>query len=457
MRKIEARWTVLRRFAISCVCAVLAMPAAAHTRPHYGGVLHVETEGDAWQRPGGLARRLVLDGLTTLDARGTVRPALATEWSADNNGHRWQFRLRPDVHFHDGTLLTAVNAVTALQAACVGACPWQQLRAVGSTVVFVSDGPMPNLPALLAGDEFLLALTMGTDGKAAGGNVGTGPFQVTGFANGVLMLAANETCWSGRPFADSVELRVHRAVRDQWLDLGVGRADVVEVPAEMLRQAQQQKLDVVTRQDASLLVLQVNEAGPLANTTLRAALSVAVDRATLANVIYQKQGEAAASLVPESKSGYAFLFPVEQDMNRAHALRGGLSTPPLTMSAEGSGAIQVAAQRIALDMRAAGLAMQMTAASVQHTNLVLRVLPLEGGTAAAELDAALRAAGEPMAGVADDSMALYRAERDVLEQHRVIPLVVLPRAYAVGARVRGLRMNANGVPGLADVSLEDAQ
>jgi peptide/nickel transport system substrate-binding protein len=439
------------------VCAVLALPAAARTRPHYGGVLHVETAGDAWQRPGGLARRLVLDGLTTLDARGAVRPALATEWSADNNGHRWQFKLRPDVHFHDGTLLTAVNAAAALQAACAGACPWQQLRAVGGSVVFVSDGPMPNLPALLAGDEFLLALTIGADGKAAGGNVGTGPFQVTGFANGVLTLAANEACWSGRPFVDSVELRVHRAVRDQWLDLSVGRADVVEVPAEMLRQAQQQKLDVVTRQDASLLVLAVNDAGPLANATLRAALSVAVDRATLANVIYQKQGEAAAGLVPESKSGYAFLFPVEQDMNKAHALRGGLSTPPLTMSTEGDGAMQLAAQRIALDLHGAGFTVQMTAASVQHTNLVLRVLPLEGGTATAVLDGTLRAAGEPMAGVADDPSALYRAEHDVLDEHRVIPLVTLPRAYALGARVRDLRMNANGVPGLADVSLEDAQ
>jgi len=457
MRKGEARWTVLRRFAISCVCVALALPAAARTRPHYGGVLHVETEGDAWQRPGGLARRLVLDGLTTLDARGTVRPALATEWSADNNGHRWQFKLRPDVHFHDGTLLTAVNAVAALQVACTSACPWQQLRAVGGSVVFVSDGPMPNLPALLAGDEFLLALTIGADGKAAGGNVGTGPFQVTGFANGVLTLAANEACWSGRPFVDSVELRVHRAVRDQWLDMSVGRADVVEVPAELLRQAQQQKLDVVMRQDASLLVLAVNDAGPLANATLRAALSVAVDRATLANVIYQKQGEAAASLVPQSKSGYGFLFPVEQDMNKAHALRGGLSTTPLTMSAEGSGAMQVAAQRIALDLHGAGFTVQMTAASVQHTNLVLRVLPLEGGTAAAVLDAALRAAGEPMAGVADDPSALYRAEHDVLDEHRVIPLVALPRAYAVGARVRDLQMNASGVPELADVSLEDAQ
>ena len=60
--------------------------------------------------------------------------------------------------------------------------------------------------------------------------------------DGVLTLGANESCWQGRPFIDTVEMRGHRAVRDQWLDLSLGRADVVEVPAEMIRQAQQQKL-----------------------------------------------------------------------------------------------------------------------------------------------------------------------------------------------------------------------
>ncbi len=85
---------MFRRFAISFVIAMVTLPVAARTRPHYGGTLHVETEGDPWQRPDGIARRLVFDGLTTLDARGTVQSALATGWEADSGDHRWQFRLR---------------------------------------------------------------------------------------------------------------------------------------------------------------------------------------------------------------------------------------------------------------------------------------------------------------------------------------------------------------------------
>jgi peptide/nickel transport system substrate-binding protein len=104
---------VLRHFAISCLVAAFVLPVAARTRPHYGGTLRVEIEGDPWQRPDGLARRLVFDGLTALDTNGEVRPALAVEWESENGDHRWQFRLRPGVHFHDGSPLTSVAVATS--------------------------------------------------------------------------------------------------------------------------------------------------------------------------------------------------------------------------------------------------------------------------------------------------------------------------------------------------------
>jgi hypothetical protein len=38
----------------------------------------------------------------------------------------------------------------------------------------------------------------------------------------------------------------------------------------------------------------------------------------------------------------------------------------------------------------------------------------------------------------------------------LIPLLFLPRAYAVGERVRDLRLGPDGAPELAGASLEDA-
>src|ERR1700730_8476060 len=71
------RWTVLRRSAISFLLVLATVLGQARTRPHYGGTLRVEIEGDPWQQPNGMARRLVYDGLTRMDTTGNAAPALA--------------------------------------------------------------------------------------------------------------------------------------------------------------------------------------------------------------------------------------------------------------------------------------------------------------------------------------------------------------------------------------------
>ena len=181
---------MLRQLVISCLIATIVLPAAARTRPHYGGTLRVEIEGDPWQRPNSLARRLTLDGLTRMDSDGVVHPSLAAAWRSENEDHRWEFRLRPGARFHDGSLVTSASVVTALSAACSASCPWTEIHAVGASVIFTGDSPMPSLPALLAGDEFLIAADVG-------GNIGTGPFQLNGFNNAVLTLTANERLLAG--------------------------------------------------------------------------------------------------------------------------------------------------------------------------------------------------------------------------------------------------------------------
>ena len=448
---------MLRQVATSCLVAVLALPAVARTRQHYGGTLRVETEGDAWERPGGLARRLVLDGLTEMSLDGTARPGLAFEWSSESGDHRWQFRLRPGVHFHDGTSVNSANVVASLTAICGTGCPWTGVHAVGASVVFTSDSPLPNLPELLTGDGYRIALTGVGNAATPAGTIGTGPFQFKDTSNGTVTLAANENCWQGRPFLDAIEIRTHRSIHDQWLDLSVGRADMVEVPAEQLRQAHEQRLTVVASPPVSLLALTVSDSGALANPNLRASIALAVDRSALFNVIFQKQGEMTASLLPAELTGYSFLFTTDRDVNKAHELRGGVTPAPLTLAAEGGPAMQLGAQRIALNLRDAGFNVQVANAGVsQHVDLTLRRLPLESNQPQPAMEAILRAAGLAIPVLEQTPAGLYKEERQVLDGHMLIPLVYLPRAYAVSGRVRDLRLGPDGAPGLAGVSLEDA-
>jgi len=69
----------------------------------------------------------------------------------------------------------------------------------------------------------------------------------------------------------------------------------------------------------------------------------------------------------------------------------------------------------------------------------------------------LAAFGQPLTDESGDPATLYRMEASFIETHQVVPLLYLPRSYGVGARVHGLRLSPDGVPLLADVSLEDAK
>jgi peptide/nickel transport system substrate-binding protein len=435
-------------------CAV----GGARTRPQYGGTLRVETQRDPWQGSDGLGRRLTMDGLTALDEAGAVRPALATEWGAQSGDHHWEFKLRGNVHFHDGSMLTAELAAASLARSCGTDCPWTAVRGVGQTVIFTGESPMPDLPAQLARAEFLISRP-----NAQGDADGTGPFAAMDAApnagSSMYTFTANDDYWGGRPFLDAVEVRGRRTVRDQWLDLSVGRADLVEAPTALLPQARQQHLTVIVSPPIDLVALQIASRGPLANEKLRQAIGLSVDRNALFSVIFQKQGEVTASLLPGYLSGYSFLFPTDRNLERSTELRGGASPPQLTLAAEdSSGELQLTADRIALNLREAGFRTQVVPPSQSpNADLVLRRISLEEADPRAALFEVLGKFGHAAAVNSGDAAELYRTERDFLGQSTVVPLLYLPKAYAVGERVRELRLGVDGIPLIGAAAIESAK
>jgi hypothetical protein len=144
-------------------------------------------------------------------------------------------------------------------------------------------------------------------------------------------------------------------------------------------------------------------------------------------------------------------------LNKAHELRGGLTAGPFSLSTDGAGAMQLVAQRIALNLREAEFNVQVGNAGSQHADLVLRKVQITGADPAAALEQVLRGTGDDAPVIAESPATLYKAERTALDEKKVIPLLVLPRAYASGPRVRDLRLRADGAPDLADASLEDAR
>jgi peptide/nickel transport system substrate-binding protein len=134
-----------------------------------------------------------------------------------------------------------------------------------------------------------------------------------------------------------------------------------------------------------------------------------------------------------------------------------LACPALTLGFDGDGAMELAAERIALNLHEAGFDVQVTSqTSPQRPDLVLRRLPLVGADPAAAMEILLRDVGDPVS-VADRSpVALYHAEREYLDRKTLVPLLDLPRAYATGPRIRDFALGADGVPDLASASLAEA-
>ena len=283
------------------------------------------------------------------------------------------------------------------------------------SLIFTTASPDPVLPEELARSEYAIASQ-----DAAGNAVGTGPFRFVSNSNYVLKLAAVDDAWQGRPFVDEIEITGRRVLRTQWLDLSAGRADLVDVPVEAVRQAQQEHLNVVQSGNCDLLALSVAHSGVFADDAQREAIALAVDRAVLSNVIFQKQGEMTASLLPDALTGYSFLFPVARDLSRAQTLRGAGSGSPLTLLLEdASPTMQLVAERIALNLREAGFRVQVAihapnAEPGATPDLTLQRIHLESAGAQAALGQMLAAFGQSLT---DESPTRLRC----IVRRRVLP------------------------------------
>ena len=446
--------TASRYLAVSSVVVALALGAAGRTRPHYGGTLRVESHAAAADNP--LLRAAVAETLVTLDSRGAPQPGLALRWESQNGDRRWQFWLRPGVAFHDGTPLNGPAVADALAPAAERKLPWRTVRALGDSVVFEADAPVSGLPAMLAGGKFAITRT-----SPEGTLIGTGPYKIARVAPASQSLEAFDDHWQGRAFINAVELTGARSAHDQWMDLGVGRADIVDVPPEVLRNAQQEHMRVVVHPDAELIALTVNPASQqLQDVVLRQAVAESIDRAALVNFIYQKQGDAAATLLPAAMTGYSMLFPQARNLARARELRGQRQTALslVVVYDADDPALQLAAERIALNAREGGIniqALPRSNAALARADLFVGRFSISSPNAASALaDLSMQITGEPVV-VGESIESIYQREHELLATYRVIPLLHLPRAFAASDRVRQWKLEPGGQPAPGGLWLEE--
>jgi ABC-type transport system substrate-binding protein len=243
-------------------------------------------------------------------------------------------------------------------------------------------------------------------------------------------------------------------VREQMVDLQLGRADVIDVPVEATRRASQEGVRLAYSAPIELVAVVFPAGGAGDDARVRDALALSADRAAIFNVLLGRQGGSTAALLPDWMTGYAFLFDASQNVTRARQLRQEARVPELTLAYDPQDTLARAiAERIALDARAAGLAVTpTTAVSKPDAKLVRILLPAGDPEAALAAIAAALGGAAPRVGASPEEQ--YEAERKLRDDLRVVPLVHVPVAYGIAPRVKGWQQPRSGEWALDDAWLE---
>jgi ABC-type transport system substrate-binding protein len=512
MRSIESLWRVRIRLVVFAMLAFVLLPSARGSKwPQYGGALRVELRaavvsldprewkmGTMESATGEKLGALVFDRLVALDNYGRFQPQLAAEWSHDAAFKRWQFTLRANVKYSDGTALNTADVAAALQQVLPDG---QQIVAAGNNVVIQSAGAMPDLLEELASGRFFVYRVQ-PDGTL----MGTGPFFVAEAGNTShlpanasssaadsslaasspggnktthLRFRANEETWSGRPFLDAIEVTLGVPPLRQLFDLQLGKADLVELSPELVRRAMQDNQRVWTSAPMTVYGLRFDDAQPAAEAAkLREAMSLSLDRQTMANVLLQRQAEPASALLPQWLSGYAFLFTMETNIERAKGIRATLpanvaaGTEPLLLRVDAPGDLaKLLGERVAVNARQAAILVRVVnrAAQRSSTNATTTSSDPAGGvhlfswhysslSPRVELESMMSTLnfGESneAAVSSTDPEQLYAREKKLLEERRVLPLIALPEYIGLSQKVRDWMPARWGEWHLVDVWLD---
>lgn len=283
-----------------------------------------------------MARNL-FDSFVGKDADAHWTPALAVSWK-QIDPLTWEFALRHDVRFSDGSLFTADDVVASVRR--IPSIPnnpgpyTSNLRTITSTVAVdpytvrvTTDRPNPLLPGQFT-NVFILSRAMTgaapEDFSDARATVGTGPFRLVSFRYGdTAIMEPNPYYWGPASPWKRVTIRVIGNDASREAALLSGDLDLIEnVPPEDVARLRSTAgisvfaraadrvaflLPNVARDQLSLLTGREGSAldhNPLRDIRVRQAISLGLDRNALVSRALSGQGAASMQLVPEGFGGW---------------------------------------------------------------------------------------------------------------------------------------------------------
>ena len=258
-----------------------------------------------------------------------LEPSLAEEWSTEDGGKTYIFKLRDGVKFHNGEILKASDFVFTFNrmegtTSCNGVfLKVESVEAVDDLTVKMTlvdpnlDWPyMMTLPTASIMNEKAV-----TDDPEKGPAVGTGPWMVDSYEFGnYTKLVAFEDSWRGAPNAKSFTFRYIPEDSARLIALQNGEIDICQTPAaiELGRIEEDPALDLISYKGGSLTYMAFNtQKDPAKDENLRKAVAHAIDIDSIIAVAAEGRGEKATSFWGWDEFGFYDCGGYTRDLDKA--------------------------------------------------------------------------------------------------------------------------------------------
>ncbi len=311
---------------------------------------HSQNEG-----PSHTIRHQMYEPLIIRDVTGAFEPALATEWGPKaDDPNVWVFKLREGVKFHDGADFNAEDVVFSFERAKQPNSDMKELigsitevRAVDDyTVEIVTDGPNPILPSNLT-NLFILDKGWAEANNTVnvqdfeGGEItfattnanGTGPYVLQSREPDVkTVMVRNDNYWG----IDQFPMEVTEIVYTPIQNAATRVAAMLSGEVNFLQDMPVQDIDRVNGADG-LMVKQapqnrviffgmnqgaddieadnVDGKNPLADVRVRQAMSMAINRDAIKQVVMRGQSQPAGMIAPPFVNGWTEAMDGESATN----------------------------------------------------------------------------------------------------------------------------------------------
>jgi peptide/nickel transport system substrate-binding protein len=304
--------------------------------PQPGGDLIIGSSGNPttfnpiyWSdvSPSGTISGLIFNGLISVDPNLSPEPDLAKKWDISDDGLTWTFYLRDDVTFSDGQPFTAEDVKFTysipLDPNYTGprGSEFQAIESIEVvdeyTVKFTLKEPKVGFIWTanygILPKHILKDVAIGELGEHEFGTqspIGTGPFKFVEWKDGeYVKLERNEKYFDGSPYLDSMTFKFVQDPNALVAQLIAGEVDVNGVqPAdyETIKGLEDEgKVKLTSYPSFSYSFIGYDLKNPLfEDKEVRQALSMAIDRQSIVDVVLNSRGEIANASLPPASWAY---------------------------------------------------------------------------------------------------------------------------------------------------------